>query len=89
LPARSCLIDGEAIVSDDNGLSVFDLIRNYRRGHVATLCAFDLLELNGQDFRAQRKAALKMLLLALQSIRLFCSFACHWETDAISTCPPL
>jgi ATP-dependent DNA ligase len=62
LPARSCLIDGEAIVSDDNGLSVFDLIRNYRRGHVATLCAFDLLELNGQDFRAQRKAALKMLL---------------------------
>ena len=27
LPARSCLIDGEAIVTDKNGLAVFDLIR--------------------------------------------------------------
>jgi bifunctional non-homologous end joining protein LigD len=35
----SCVIDGEAIVCDDNGLSVFDLIRNHRGGIVATLCA--------------------------------------------------
>jgi bifunctional non-homologous end joining protein LigD len=27
LPVRSCLIDGEAIVCDENGLAVFDLIR--------------------------------------------------------------
>ena len=27
LPARSCLIDGEAIVTDRKGLAVFDLIR--------------------------------------------------------------
>jgi ATP-dependent DNA ligase len=27
LPARSCVVDGEAIAVDDNGLSVFDLIR--------------------------------------------------------------
>jgi len=33
------VIDGEAIVCDDNGLSVFDLIRNHRGGIVATLCA--------------------------------------------------
>jgi ATP dependent DNA ligase-like protein len=26
LPVRSCLIDGEAIVCDDNGLAVFDLL---------------------------------------------------------------
>ena len=26
-PARSCLIDGEAIVADQSGLAVFDLIR--------------------------------------------------------------
>jgi len=26
LPARSCVLDGEAIAVDDNGLSVFDLI---------------------------------------------------------------
>jgi len=30
LPARSCLIDGEAIVRDKTGLAVFDLIRGYR-----------------------------------------------------------
>jgi bifunctional non-homologous end joining protein LigD len=29
LPARSCLIDGEAIVCDENGLAVFDLIRRH------------------------------------------------------------
>ena len=30
LPARSCLIDGEAIATDKTGLAVFDLIRGYR-----------------------------------------------------------
>ena len=48
------------------GLSVFDLIRYRHYDHAASLCAFDLLELNGQDMRNQpleeRKAALKMLL---------------------------
>jgi ATP-dependent DNA ligase len=27
LPARSCLLDGEAVVCDENGLTVFDLLR--------------------------------------------------------------
>ena len=30
LPVRSCLIDGEAIVCDESGLAVFDLIRRPR-----------------------------------------------------------
>jgi bifunctional non-homologous end joining protein LigD len=53
LPVRSCLIDGEAIVCDENGLAVFELIR--RRGALANAvhCAFDLLELNGEDLRRQ------------------------------------
>ena len=63
---HSCLIDGEAIVCDENGLAVFQLIRNYRRGNAATLRAFDLIELNGEDLRPQpiedRKLALKKLL---------------------------
>jgi hypothetical protein len=42
LPARSCLIDGEAIVSDEAGLAVFDLIRSWRHGHAAVLCASGL-----------------------------------------------
>jgi ATP dependent DNA ligase-like protein len=29
LPVRSCLIDGEAIVCDETGLAVFDLIRRH------------------------------------------------------------
>jgi bifunctional non-homologous end joining protein LigD len=51
LPVRSCLIDGEAIVCDENGLAVFDLIRQYRHDAAAVLCAFDLLKLDGQDLR--------------------------------------
>jgi len=46
---RSCLIDGEAIVSDDNGLAVFDLIRRHGTIANAEHCAFDLLELDGRD----------------------------------------
>jgi len=30
LPVHSCLLDGEAVVCDENGLAVFDLIRGYR-----------------------------------------------------------
>jgi bifunctional non-homologous end joining protein LigD len=66
LPVRSCLIDGEAIVCDENGLAVFELIR--RQGAVANavLCAFDLLELDGRDLRREpierRKALLAELL---------------------------
>jgi bifunctional non-homologous end joining protein LigD len=44
LPARSCLIDDEAIVSDDSGLAVFDLIRSWPHHQAAALCAFDLLD---------------------------------------------
>jgi len=51
LPARSFLIDGEAIVTDGDGLAVFDLIRHKRHGGAAVLCAFDLIELDGEDLR--------------------------------------
>jgi len=40
LPVRSCLIDGEAIVCDESGLAVFDLIR-------ATKAAARILAQNG------------------------------------------
>jgi ATP-dependent DNA ligase len=56
LPVRSCVIDGEAIVCDETGLAVFELIRR-RRSHLdAVLCAFDLLELNGADLRTLPRA---------------------------------
>jgi bifunctional non-homologous end joining protein LigD len=52
LRARSCLIDGEAIVVDERGLSAFDLLRSWRHDHAAVLCAFDLIELDGRDLRS-------------------------------------
>src|SRR5271170_6093693 len=65
LPMR-CVVDGEAIAADDRGLSVFDRIRYRRQDHAGTLCAFDLLELDGEDLRhapiETRKATLKSLL---------------------------
>jgi ATP-dependent DNA ligase len=51
LPVQSCFIDGEAIVVDENGLSVFDLIRYRQHDSAAVLCAFDLIELDGEDLR--------------------------------------
>jgi bifunctional non-homologous end joining protein LigD len=52
LPVQSCLIDGEAIVCNGDGLAVFDLLREYRHDSAAVLCAFDLLEVDGEDLRA-------------------------------------
>ena len=66
LPVRSCLIDGEAIVTDQKGLAVFDLIRGHQPNAAAVLCAFDLLEVDGEDLRREpietRKSTLKSLL---------------------------
>jgi bifunctional non-homologous end joining protein LigD len=66
LGVRTCIIDGEAIVCDGDGLADFHLLR-YRRGDAAVhLCAFDLLELDGRDLRGEpietRKAELARLL---------------------------
>jgi ATP-dependent DNA ligase len=66
LPGRSFLLDGEAIVTDDKGLAVFELIRRQRHGGAAVLCAFDLIELDGEDLRRspieQRKHKLARLV---------------------------
>jgi bifunctional non-homologous end joining protein LigD len=51
LSAHSFLLDGEAIVTNDRGLAVFDLIRHKRHGDEAVLIAFDLIELEGEDLR--------------------------------------
>ena len=62
LPVNSCPMDGEAIVVDERGLSVFDVLRYRLRDDAAVLCAFDLIELDGDDLRWQplehRKATL-------------------------------
>jgi bifunctional non-homologous end joining protein LigD len=67
LKVKSCLIDGEAVVCDEQGLAVFKLLRSGGRvKRDAHLIAFDLLELDGQDLRQEpietRKAELARLL---------------------------
>jgi hypothetical protein len=45
----SCIIDGEAVACDDNGIASFELIRHHHANDGAFLYAFDLIELNGDD----------------------------------------
>jgi bifunctional non-homologous end joining protein LigD len=82
LPVRSCALDGEAIVVNKDGLSVFDLIRYRNHDHAAVLCAFDLTELDGNDLRWQpverRKA---MLADLLRDISDGIAFNKHYEGD--------
>jgi bifunctional non-homologous end joining protein LigD len=72
LPAVSCLIDGEMVCCDANGLPVFDLLQSGPQvKHDVPLFAFDLLELDGKDLRSeaieQRKRRLASLLMLASS----------------------
>jgi bifunctional non-homologous end joining protein LigD len=52
LRVTSCLIDGEAVCCDDNGVAVFAMRGRGNDRHVV-LRAFDLLELDGKDLRRE------------------------------------
>jgi bifunctional non-homologous end joining protein LigD len=70
LPVRSCVIDGEAVACDWDGLSIFEKLRWRHHDERAFMWCFDLLELNGRDLRREpielRKAALARLLKKAQ-----------------------
>ena len=51
LRSRSCIIDGEAVACDDNGVTSFDRVRYRHHDESIFLYAFDLIELNGDDLR--------------------------------------
>jgi bifunctional non-homologous end joining protein LigD len=63
---RSCIIDGEAVACDNNGVTSFNRVRYRRYDESIFLYAFDLIELNGDDLRRDplggRKATLEMIL---------------------------
>jgi bifunctional non-homologous end joining protein LigD len=65
LRVRSCLIDGEAVCCDDNGMAVFAKLRQRRNDRHVVLYAFDLLELDGQDLRREPLVRRKVLLARL------------------------
>jgi hypothetical protein len=66
LAVRSCVLDGELIACDANGLADFQLLRWRKRDDPAILCAFDLLQIDDRDLRDEpiekRKAELARLL---------------------------
>jgi bifunctional non-homologous end joining protein LigD len=66
LRSRSCIIDGEAVACDDNGLASFERIRYRQHDGGVFLYAFDLIELNGDDLRRDplqvRKATLASIV---------------------------
>jgi bifunctional non-homologous end joining protein LigD len=66
LRSRSCIIDGEAVACDDNGLASFERIRYRQHDGNVFLYAFDLIELNGDDLRRDplqvRKATLASIV---------------------------
>jgi len=75
LKVRSCLIDGEAVACNENGLAVFERLQRQPSGKHVFLYAFDLLELDGQNLRREpletRKATLASLLRgSLPGLRL-------------------
>jgi ATP-dependent DNA ligase len=69
LALGSCIIDGEAVACDDNGVASFNLIRYRRHDDRTFLYAFDLIELNGDDLRRDplevRKATLASIVAKL------------------------
>jgi bifunctional non-homologous end joining protein LigD len=78
LPVTTAILDGEAVVEAENGLASFSALQaalgaregpGHKAAHEAVLYAFDLLYLNGRDYRHEslevRKAALASLLSIL------------------------
>jgi bifunctional non-homologous end joining protein LigD len=82
LRSRSCIVDGEAVACDDNGVASFDLVRHHRPNDSVFLYAFDLIELNGDDLRRDplevRKATLRSMLA---KVGLGLRFNEHLEGD--------
>jgi bifunctional non-homologous end joining protein LigD len=66
LRSPSCIIDGEAVACDDDGVASFGLLRHRWHDDRVFLYAFDLIELDGDDRRLdpleRRKADLVRLL---------------------------
>jgi ATP-dependent DNA ligase len=70
LKVFSITLDGEAVVCREDGASDFDKLHSNGYDDLVVLYAFDLLELNGEDWRSrpleERKAKLANILARVQ-----------------------
>ncbi len=60
LPARTLLLDGEAVAFDAHSVSRFQFLQ--RGGHAPSFAAFDCLYVNGRDLRPLPQSERRMLL---------------------------
>jgi bifunctional non-homologous end joining protein LigD len=65
LMVRSIVIDGEAVVCGQDGVSDFEKLHSHAYDEQAILYAFDLLELDGEDLRPRRLEQRKAMLSAV------------------------
>jgi hypothetical protein len=72
-----------------NGLAVFDLLRYRRQEHSVLLCAFDLIELDGEDLRRKlsRNASRRLHVAAHPHDGI--AFNEHFENDGAITSTPV
>src|SRR4051812_28444296 len=69
IKAQSFLLDGEAIVCGADGRADFEALRSRRRDADVILFAFDLIELQGKDWRARQLGERKTRLASLLTRR--------------------
>jgi len=84
LRSRSCIIDGEAVACDDNGVASFDLIRHHRHNDRAFLYAFDLIELNGDEMRRDPLEMRKAMLRSMPKLALACASTSTWKATGLA-----
>ena len=67
LDCQSAIIDGEAIIQDENGVSDFEALGSalWRCPHAIMFYAFDLMHLNGRDLRQEPLSERRWLLQGL------------------------
>ncbi|MBK5197740.1 MAG: non-homologous end-joining DNA ligase [Methyloceanibacter sp.] len=89
LRCQSAILDGEAIVQDDNGISDFEALPSAMRWRPDSiiLYAFDLMHLDGRDLRQQclseRRSILKALIGNDDESRIQLSDEFHGDGDAL------